>query len=374
MLMPPCKENCSQLSLPPPRAVYLHVPFCRAKCRYCDFYSLEFRDDLAKAFVPAVKAELQTHLDCLELPLTSVFVGGGTPTALGGKLLGILLSAVAPLTNPQTEFTVEVNPATVDEAVADALVSAGVNRVNLGVQSFQPAELRLLGRIHTPSQADSTIELLQAAGITNLGMDLIYGIPGQSLSSWRNSLVRALEHPLQHLSCYALSFEKATPLAADLAAGDIAEMDEVLQETCYLAAIEAARRAGLEHYEISNFARPGCQCRHNLLYWRNESYLGIGPAATSYVNGFRRTNLPDAAAYCRALSSGDLPEATSEHLTGRKAMAETLMLNLRLTQGVDRKAFKRRFGQGPIAAFPDSTSRYIEQAALLVSPSHIRLA
>lgn len=361
-------------SAPPPRALYVHVPFCRAKCRYCDFHSAPLTGRAAQQFVVAATRELDRHRTEFAEPLASVFFGGGTPTVLGAALLGRLIDAAAPLTGPDTEFSVEANPATLDKPLADHLAAGGVNRINLGVQSFDDGELRLLGRIHTAADAADAVDMLRTTGIANVGLDLIYGIPGQTMESWRRSLGKATALAPAHLSCYALSFEAGTPLGEDLAAGRAAEMDESLQRDCYDAAITAAGEAGLEHYEISNFARAGQRCRHNLTYWRNEPYVGIGPAAASYVAGERRTNDPDTPAYIDALLSGREPPATAERLGRRAAMAETLMLNLRLIEGADRAAFARRFGTDPLEAFPLSFSRYAKLGAVIVTPSHVRIA
>lgn len=368
-----------------PRGLYVHVPFCLAKCRYCDFYSMAApraaEISLAagcpapmKRFLQALAAELRSRQAVLALPLESIYVGGGTPTALGPGLLAELLSLVAPLRGPDTEFSVEANPGTVDLAVAAALAAGGVNRVTLGVQSFQESELRLLGRIHTAAEAREAAGAIRRCGIENLGLDLIYGIPGQTLSSWRRSIAGALELRPSHVSCYALSFEPGTPLAADLAAGRVGEMDESLQKDCYEVAIEALAASGLEHYEISNFALGGRRSRQNLIYWRNEAYLGVGPAAASYVGGQRRTNQPDLDEYCRcALAGLDIP-AEAESLDARGQMGETLMLGLRLMEGVDRRLFAERFGLDPAEAFPRSLSRYIGQGRLIATATHIRLA
>ncbi len=372
--MPSCKKNNAIADPRPAEALYLHVPFCRAKCRYCDFYSLANESGLIESYIASAHCELQMRGDCIKKPPASIFVGGGTPTALGAAALGRLLSALAPMAGGDTEFSVEANPATVDQAVADVLAKAGVNRISIGAQSFSDAELATLGRIHKPHDVAAAVGLLRRAGIDNIGLDLIYGTPGQSMESWRSSLEQALSLNPSHLSCYALSFEEGTPLADDLTAGKTAEMDEQLQYECYLAAIEAAAQAGLEHYEISNFASPGRQCRHNLTYWRNEPYLGIGPAAASHIGGERRTNSPDIQAYIAALSAGRRPPGKSEKLTGRAEMAETLMLGLRLTHGVDIKAFTDRFGVPPAEAFPMSFSRYLAQSAIVANSTHIRLS
>ena len=369
-----CKQNCDQVSSQPAKSLYVHVPFCLAKCRYCDFYSIRLQGGLAGAFVAAAAKELTSRLQALDPPLGSVFLGGGTPTVLGGQLLGSLLAEIRPLIDGRVEFTIEANPGTIEPAVVEAMVQGGVNRVSIGVQSFDGQELNLLGRIHTPRQAQEAVGTVKAAGIENLSLDLIYGIPGQTMDSWRASVSRALELGIEHLSCYALSLEEGTELHRLRESGQVQEMNESLQKECYYAAIELARSGGLEHYEISNFARPGRQCRHNLTYWHNEPYIGIGPGAASYLGGLRQTNRRDLNAYLAALSSGQSPPAEDECLGGRPSMAETIMLGLRLIQGLDRSQFISRYGQDAAEAFPNSIGRYAVMGVLIVTPSHIRLS
>lgn len=358
---------------PPAGALYVHVPFCRAKCCYCDFYSLVADPASARRYVQAVRRELALHRGRLAQPLASAFLGGGTPSALPADALDELLALAGSLCDRRTEFTVEVNPGTVDAALAGLLTARGVNRVSVGAQSFDPAELRLLGRIHDAAQVRSTVRLLRDHGIDNYGLDLIYGVPGQGVESWRRTLEQALELEIQHLSCYALSFESGTPLEADLRAGRVQEVDEAVQRECYELAIDLAARAGLEHYEISNFARPGRRCLHNLTYWHNLPYVGLGPGSASYLDGLRWTNAPDLVSYVESLEAGAAPACSSERLAGRRHQAETAMLELRLIEGVDRSAFRSRFGADIVEVFGATVSRYASQGALVVTPDRVRL-
>jgi len=368
-----CKENQAPRPPGPPSALYVHVPFCRSKCRYCDFYSRPMDRRLARAYIKAVRRELTRRGGCLARPLASVFIGGGTPTVLGEELLGQLLNPIRTLIDERTEYTVEANPGTVDAGLAEVLRANGVNRVSVGAQSFDPGELWLLGRGHEAHEIAQAVSDLRKAGIENISLDLIYGIPTQTLDSWRRSLSEALALGVGHLSCYALSIEAGTAMEQLHQAGAIQPMEDEMQRECYRTAVEMTTRAGFEHYEISNFARPGRQCRHNLTYWRNESYLGIGPAAASYIEGVRRTNEPNVRRYVESLQWGRLPAASSERLTGRASMAETMMLGLRMLQGIDRQAFTGRFGIDPVAAFPRTLSRYRREGMIAVSRSHVRL-
>ena len=306
-------------------------------------------------------------------PLATVFLGGGTPTVLGAERLGAMLHAIAPLCDAHTEISVEANPGAFDEPLARRLIEAGVNRINFGVQSFQPNELSVLGRLHDAQAARDAIGLARRAGFANIGLDLMYGLPGQTLASWLDTLRQAIDLAPDHLSGYALSIEPGTPLHDDWRAGAATEMDETLQRELYYAMIDRAGEAGLAQYEISNFARPGFPCRHNVTYWHNLPYLGLGPAAASYVDGVRRTNRADTASWTAAVLADQPPPADEERLPPRMTMAETLMLGLRLTAGVDRATFAARFGLDVLTAFPHSLPRYIAQGALLLTATHLRL-
>ncbi|MDP6633677.1 MAG: radical SAM family heme chaperone HemW [Phycisphaerae bacterium] len=358
----------------PVGALYVHIPFCRSKCDYCDFYSLPDMNELARPCIRAICLELKLHAHNLTVPLNSIFVGGGTPTALEPPLLSQLLSTLAEYGDDRTEFSIEANPCTVTSETAAMLHGAGVNRVNIGAQSFIQAELTALGRIHDPDLIVTAWETLRRAGLQRLGLDLIYAAPGQNPDSWRFSLGKALSLAPDHLSCYALTVESDTEIGRRRDSGEFVEMDESAQADCYQTAVETARAAGLEQYEISNFAAPGRQCRHNLTYWRNEPYLGLGPAAASYISGVRKTNNPDVQAYIQALRIGQPPPCRSEKLTGRAEMGETIMLALRMVEGVDRSAFVARFGVDIPEAFGRTVQRYCRQGALLLDDRQLRIA
>lgn len=321
----------------------------------------------------AVQIELSRRAGVLEVPLGSAFVGGGTPTILPEDTLRQLVTAIGRNCDARTEFTVEANPNSLTPSVLAILRQAGVNRLSIGVQSFLADELQTLGRLHNPREARLAVESAHSAGLDNLSLDLIYGIPGQTLDSWRQSLQAAIDCPISHLSCYCLSFEPGTPLAADLAEGKVQAMDENLQRECYYQAIELLDQAGLKQYEISNFARPGRQCRHNLIYWHNQSYLGVGPSAVSYVAGQRLANTADLDDYLARIAAGGDAVISSESLVGRPLMAETLMLMLRLRDGVDRAAFAHRFGQDPVEAFKTPILRYFNIGMLQVTPERVFL-
>lgn len=366
------------------RSVYAHVPFCHTICGYCDFYSVVLDRSAASPLVDALLAELDHWLDRTTVEAQTIFVGGGTPTTLPpadlARLLGRLRSLRADRrprdAGPDDdgfEFTVEANPATVAPDVAEALAAAGVTRVSIGAQSFDPSELRVLDRIHHPRQVAQTVHACRAAGIERINLDLIFGVPGQTLDAWLRSLHAALELEPEHLSCYGLTYEPGTPLFDRLARGQVARVDADVEAAMYEATIDALARAGLRQYEISNFARPGRECRHNLAYWHNEPHLGLGPSAAGLVDGVRYRNVPDASAYGGAVREGRSPQVEQERLEPERRARETAMLELRLIDGIDRARFAARFGRDPADLFADALARHVPGGRLACDDGAIRL-
>ncbi len=357
-----------------PRSLYVHIPFCRRRCRYCDFASTTYNPDLAAKVAQATCIELESQLFGSKRRLMTAFVGGGTPSILPHPLLKSLLAAVRRFLRDDAEFTVEANPDSLSQSTAAAMAEAGVNRLSIGVQSFVDDELKLLGRLHSAIQAQEAFQIAQKAGFHNVSADLIYGIPGQSLETWQESLRRAIDCGITHASCYCLSYPAGTAIAEDLKAGRIAEMDEQLQLDCYDCAIDTLAASGLRQYEISNFASPRHTCKHNITYWQNKPYFGVGPSAVRYVAGRRFTNVSDLTEYVKGINSTGDATASSEQLTGLEHMAETLMLMLRMRRGVNRHAFHRRFKIDPLDAFSAAIRRYEQLGMISITPASIRLA
>lgn len=327
-----------------PLGIYVHVPFCKQKCVYCDFYSLPGREDDMDAYVSALQAQL-LGTDFSGFQADTVYFGGGTPSYLGPRRLTGLLEAVraaCPVT-PDAEITFEANPDSAADADAlSALRRAGFNRVSLGMQSAADGELRGLGRVHTMAQVRSSAEAARAAGFDNLSLDLIYGLPEQTLSRWRKNLAAAVELAPEHLSCYGLKAEEGTPLYARR---DTLP-DDGVQADLYLETVDYLEARGYPQYEISNFAKPGRASRHNLKYWTLGEYAGFGPGAHSDFRGVRYAWARDLEAFLR----GDqILSETQRPAPGERA-AEWLMLSLRLVQGLDPAAYEDRFSR-PFARF-----------------------
>lgn len=359
------------------RSIYLHVPFCRALCGYCDFYKEVFDAQRVAPLVDALLRELCTFAGTFNICAHTIFVGGGTPTTLPvpdlTRLL-LALAAYADTRNPDgLEFTVEANPATVTAEIAAALRSSGVNRVSIGAQSFQPGELRVLDRTHHPPQVRQTVNTCRAAGIDHINLDLIFAIPGQSLDSWRRNLEETISIRPDHVSAYALTYEHGTRMTQQLEAGHIRRCDSDLEAEMYLATIDMLASAGYRQYEISNFALPGRECLHNLAYWRNEFYLGIGPSAAGHVAGMRYKNIPDTAQYVRAVLEGRSPHIEEETLNPEQRAREAAMLALRLNEGIHRAAFATRYQRTVEELFSTAIEKHRALGLLESDDNAIRL-
>lgn len=341
--------------IPPalPQSVYVHIPFCFHKCHYCDFYSIVDTPEKQEQFVDRLSTELLSLQPLATSPARTIFIGGGTPTLLQPHLWQRLLPVIGTITRlqPSTEFSVEANPETVTQELLDILVAGGVNRLSIGAQSFNPAHLKTLERWHDPANVARAVELSRAAGLNNLSLDLIFAIPGQSLDDWLGDLDTAIALHPTHLSCYALTFEPNTPLAVRLNSGQVQRLDEDLEAEMFLATRRRLREAGYAAYEISNFARPGYECRHNLAYWRNEDWFTAGPSASGHVAGLRWKNAPHLGRYLDSSSLAPLSEC--ERPAPATRLAERLMMGLRLAEGLDFASVMSQaaeFGRGEALA------------------------
>ena len=320
--------------------LYLHVPFCFHKCHYCDFYSFVDREDRQDAYAARVDAELAAMARFVDAPLGTVFVGGGTPTLLRPDVLRRTLESVrarVPLA-PGAEWTVEANPETVTPEVAGVLVASGVNRVSLGAQSFHERHLKTLERWHDPSSVARAAGALRDAGIGRINLDLIFGIPGETLAEWESDLRAVLALGTDHLSCYGLTYEVNTAMTVRMERGEFEPCDDALEASMLERAAAMLRDAGFAHYEVSNWARTkrgdphAEECRHNMLYWRNRDWLAIGPSASGHAQGVRWKNVPRLGDWLA--SEGASPAVDVEHATPDMRAGERLMMGLRLHAGI----------------------------------------
>jgi putative oxygen-independent coproporphyrinogen III oxidase len=317
--------------------IYVHVPFCLTRCGYCDFNAYEGLDHLANRYVAALAAEAEMiGADWQGHDFVSVFLGGGTPTTLAPSTLGELLSRLGAAFRvlPDAEITCEANPDTVDEPDLTALRAVGVNRLSLGVQSFDPSVLAALERVHPPESARAAFGSARAAGFQDVNLDLIFGADGESVESWGDTVREAVALRPDHISCYALTVEPATPLGRKVRAGLVAPPHADLQAEMYELACRILGASGYEHYEISNWALPGHRSRHNMGYWRGRPYVGLGAGAHSHRGDQRWWNVRPPAEYIEMVATGRAPVGGQELLSQDERNLERLLLGLRTGEGV----------------------------------------
>ncbi len=408
--------------------IYLHLPYCLRKCAYCDFASLPLADagglEAARRYLAALAIEMDRRAlsaefseaappgplfpspsgrgvrgegpspsPCMgrreggwgsspregkaggERGVDTIYLGGGTPTILPPDWLAAFLDRIRLrfTVAADAEITVEANPGTADEPKLRALLDAGVNRMSLGVQSFSDSILRTLDRIHTANDALAAIAAARAAGCANLNLDLMYGIPNQSLDDWRGTLETAIEARPDHISAYALAVEPGTRLCELIGADQLPAPDDDLAADMYLLADDLLTRAGFDHYEISNFALPDMQCRHNRKYWAYDEYLGLGAAAHSFHRGLRWNNLTDPAVYAEWIERGLLPVARAEAPSAREAACEMMMLGLRRAEGVRERDVAKRCGISPRRLSADEIARLCDGGLLVAKRGRLQI-
>lgn len=325
--------------------IYIHIPFCRSKCDYCDFYSLAGREDRMDSYQKALLAHLKESAPMARsCSVDTIYFGGGTPSWYGAKRLGELLKAVKKLfrVEEDAEITFEANPDSADFKTLRALRRAGFNRVSFGFQSACPGELAAVHRPHTVEQGDEAVAAARKAKLKNLSLDLIYGLPGQTMESWQETVEHALALDPEHLSCYGLKVEEGTPLAARAAAGEVLPGDDA-QADMYLWTVERLRQAGYEQYEISNFAKPGFASRHNLRYWLLRPYIGFGPAAHSDFGGRRYSWVRDLEGYITGVLQGGTLLDSQDLIPQEERGCEYLMLGLRTVRGIEEWEYRGRY-------------------------------
>lgn len=329
----------------PALGLYIHIPFCRSKCAYCDFYSLsgqeKHMDDYQRALLSHLAESAPT---AGSYRVDTVYFGGGTPSFYGEKRLKELLKHIKKLyrVDKDAEITMEANPDSVDEKMLKRLRRAGFNRISLGVQSADDAQLSSIGRPHTFRQACQAVEWARKAGFENLSLDLIYGLPGQTAESWQNTVEQVLALSPDHISAYGLKVEEGTPLFLRVQNGEQIPDDDA-QADCYLWTVERLAQAGYVQYEISNFARKGLLSRHNLKYWMTHPYMGFGPGAHSDFGGRRYSFLRDLNGYIKGVLEGGSVVDEDEQIPERERSGEYLMLRLRTTHGIEEWEYRREY-------------------------------
>ena len=318
---------------------YFHIPFCARKCAYCHFLSFPFDEKNEKRYTNAVLMELRYFAACLQskLPMDSIYFGGGTPGLVPAEHIAGILGEFRRVFSvaDDCEITLETNPGTVSPEKAAIYRTAGINRVSIGAQSFSDAELRAVGRIHSVAQIADSLSMLSGAGFDNISLDLMLGLPGQSVESWRATIREAVSFPIRHISIYMLEIDEQSPLLAYTAEGKSPLPEEDMVADMYAETIDFLNSRGLEQYEISNFACKGSESRHNLKYWRRTPVYGFGLGSHSFDGRFRYANVSEIEDYCRRVESCLSPVAWHSEVTEQQAIEETFFLGLRLNEGVD---------------------------------------
>ena len=359
-----------------PSSLYIHIPFCVSKCPYCSFVSWPGMDSLHQRYVAALlrEAEELSHTVSVQ-PLSTLFLGGGTPTILTGQELAAIVTACKGMFGfaSQAEISIEANPKTIDLAKLTLLRRSGINRLSIGVQSLQDSELQHLGRPHSADDAITAVRLARSAGFDNISLDLMYGIPGQDHKSWQQSLEQALSLKPDHLSLYELTAEPGTPYYQQLEQGllalpdeeEIAAMDQITATLC--------RQAGLAQYEISNYARAGQECRHNINYWQNGPYMALGAGAVACWDGRRRQKTRDPLLFCEQIETGKSVVQEEECLEPAASFRETVIMGLRMNQGVSKESLQKRYGMELNDCYGKILIRLIDQGLLQMTATHLRL-
>jgi oxygen-independent coproporphyrinogen III oxidase len=356
--------------------IYIHVPFCKSKCIYCDFNSYPGKENLIPEYFDAVKKELMYFYQTSGgREIDTIFIGGGTPSYVDSSYIFELAEFMMNYLKvpSDAEFSIETNPGTLSRGKLLEYRLAGINRISLGLQAMQDNILKYLGRIHTAEEFFRSLELVKDAGFKNINVDLIFGIPGQTAKDWTETLQKIIEMGLQHISCYSLKIEEGTPLNKLIGEGISKPIDDEIDREMYYNAIETLSKHGYEHYEISNFALPGYECKHNKLYWTEKEYAGFGAGAHSFLNGCRSSNTNDIREYCRMVNETGNATVESSHIDRDEEMSEYMLLGLRLIKGVSFSEFRSKYEKDIHEVFGDKINSLVSRGLVQINDDNIRL-
>jgi oxygen-independent coproporphyrinogen III oxidase len=357
-----------------PAGIYLHIPFCATRCHYCNFATGGYESDLARRYIAALSKEIE---DAPSKPAMSsvdtLYFGGGTPTTLSIDQISRLVETCRKKfeIDPGAEVTIEANPGSVTGDYLEKLRALGINRLSFGVQSFDDLELQMIGRTHSAQDARDAVRIARAAGFANISIDLIAGLPEQKMETWRGNLEEACSLAPDHLSVYLLELYRDAPLLHRIERGELRAIDEELTVEMYFALMDEAERFGFEHYEISNWARPGFASRHNLKYWTGAPYWAFGVSAAGYDGESRWSNTRNIHDYLERVEGGYSPVSSREALNDEDRQSEALFLHLRLKDGVDLQAHRRRFGVSVVERYRDELERLREAGLIELSNENL---
>lgn len=355
-------------------SLYFHIPFCKLKCNYCDFNSYGNKEDIQEEYILCLIKEFKKRLELInKYNINTVFIGGGTPTYLNSYCLEMLLSSIKKNISTQIEFTCEANPGTLDIEKLNILKRYGVNRLSIGLQSFDDDILKFLGRIHTSYEFTKNYFAAREVGFNNINIDLIFSIPGQSNESFINTIKEVVELKPEHISCYSLIIEEGTKFYNMVKNNTIKEVDDNTDREMYYSAVDLFGKYNYKQYEISNFAKTGFECMHNITYWSCREYIGIGAGAHSYIDNLRFSNEKIPEKYMSEIKLDKLPIATEEILSLDDKISEFMFMGLRMIKGIDIKEFKYRFNIDVTELYKKQIKKLIEQKLIIVDDKRIYL-
>ncbi len=354
--------------------LYVHIPFCQSKCYYCDFLSIA-DNSLEDVYVSALVEELKRYSRKVKRKINTIFIGGGTPTALSVNLLSKICEVIEDnfILDKDIEWTIEVNPGTLTKSHLQIIKNTSINRVSLGLQSSCNNLLKKIGRIHTFEDWENTINDLLGIGITNINTDLMFALPSQTLHDWKCTLARVSQYPITHISAYALILEKNTKLYNDYKNGLFLITSEDVDRQMYATAKEILSSYGFFQYEISNWAKNGYKCKHNILYWTLDEYIGVGLGASGYLNNIRYTNTDDLKKYIQGIDHGTDIIKEEDVITNKMSMEEFMFLGLRMIRGICKKDFKNRYGKNIEEIYGYEINKWKNEKALIENETNIYL-
>ncbi|MGE0130932.1 MAG: radical SAM family heme chaperone HemW [Blastocatellales bacterium] len=362
-----------------PAGIYIHIPFCATRCHYCNFATGGYETELARRYTAAARAEIE-RAEVSDRPqmrrVDTIYFGGGTPTTLTIEQISELIETCRRTFDiaPDSEITAEANPGSVSQNYLEELRAAGVNRLSFGVQSFDDGELQMIGRTHSSEDAREAVRMARAAGFANVSIDLIAGLPEQKMETWRRNLEEAFALEPDHLSVYLLELYKDAPLLHRINRGELRAIDDDLTVAMYFALVDEAERRGFEHYEISNWARPGFESRHNLKYWTGAPYWAFGVSAAGYDGQTRWSNTRNIHEYLQKIESGQSPVAEIVELDEDDRQSENLFLRLRLKDGVDLGEHQRRFGVNAMERYHNEIERLREAGLIEFDENRLKIS
>jgi len=357
--------------------IYIHTPFCLQNCKYCHFITVPLHQDKIEKYQAAVVKEIDLYAasETDIVSVDSIYFGGGTPSLLPAEYIETILNTCRESfhISPGCEISIEVNPGTIKDGKSHSYKKAGINRISVGAQSFNDLELKTIGRLHTAGEISESVRILRESGFTNINMDLLLGLPFQSAQTWRNTLNVLPNLDISHVSVYMLDLDEPCPLSKSVSDGSLAVADDDSIADLYLDAIDVLDSFGFQQYEISNFARPGCVCRHNLKYWLRKPVIGFGLASHSFDGHSRYANFLDMEEYLLSLEKSQLPVLWRKAVKGKEALEETLILGLRLNQGIQWSGLKRKFRDERLMKYESLLHKLSSEGLVEWKESYVRL-